>query len=169
MYIAVHRSKDALFALSFFLVMAIVIFSTLIYFVERGVWDNNLGTFVTADGEQRRSVALQIYLADRVPRPPGDPSEFESIPSAAWFVLVSESQWEAVSPKSARRLIDHTTSSHHDRRLRRDHPPISPRSSLHRTAPSLWAFAHRSTEFRTGTKLCHRIRCYATSAQRAGE
>lgn len=51
MYIAVHRSKDALFALSFFLVMALVIFSTLIYFVERGVWDSNLGTFVTADGE----------------------------------------------------------------------------------------------------------------------
>jgi hypothetical protein len=53
MYIAVHRSKDALFALSFFLVMALVIFSTLIYFVERGVWDSNLGTFVTADGERR--------------------------------------------------------------------------------------------------------------------
>jgi hypothetical protein len=51
MYIAVHRSKDALFALSFFLVMALVVFSTLIYFVERGVWDSTLGTFVTADGE----------------------------------------------------------------------------------------------------------------------
>jgi potassium voltage-gated channel Shal-related subfamily D protein 2 len=101
MYIAVHRSKDALFALSFFLVMAIVIFSTLIYFVERGVWDNNLGTFVTADGEQGLRVFSESQ-ADRVLRLSGDPSEFESIPSAAWFVLVSESQWEAALTESTR-------------------------------------------------------------------
>ncbi len=70
MYVATHKSKDALLALSFFLSSIVGIFSTLIYFCERGTWDANLGTFVNADG---------------------DPSSFESIPSAAWFVLVSES------------------------------------------------------------------------------
>jgi potassium voltage-gated channel Shal-related subfamily D member 2 len=50
MYVATHKSKDALLALSFFLGMALVVFSTLIYFAERGTWDANLGTFVNADG-----------------------------------------------------------------------------------------------------------------------
>ncbi|GHJ84136.1 hypothetical protein NliqN6_0538 [Naganishia liquefaciens] len=68
MYIAIHRSKDALLALAFFIAMALVVFSTLIYFAERGVWDAVLGTFVDAEG---------------------NPSQFESIPSAAWFVLVT--------------------------------------------------------------------------------
>ncbi|KAJ9091273.1 hypothetical protein QFC19_009183 [Naganishia cerealis] len=68
MYIAIHRSKDALLALAFFICMALVVFSTLIYFAERGVWDVTLGTFVDAEG---------------------NPSQFESIPSAAWFVLVT--------------------------------------------------------------------------------
>ena len=51
MYIAIHRSKDALLALAFFIAMALVVFSTLIYFAERGVWDGVLGTFVDAEGE----------------------------------------------------------------------------------------------------------------------
>lgn len=50
MYIAIHRSKDALLALAFFIAMALVVFSTLIYFAERGVWDGTLGTFVDAEG-----------------------------------------------------------------------------------------------------------------------
>jgi hypothetical protein len=50
MYIAIHRSKDALLALAFFICMALVVFSTLIYFAERGVWDGTLGTFVDAEG-----------------------------------------------------------------------------------------------------------------------
>lgn len=69
MYIAIHRSKDALMALAFFMLMALVVFSTCIYFAERGAWDVSLATFVNADG---------------------DPSEFDSIFSAAWFVLCSE-------------------------------------------------------------------------------
>lgn len=68
MYVAVMRSKEALFALAFFVGMALVVFSTLLYFAERGTWDETLGTFVNSDG---------------------DPSQFESIPAAAWFVLVT--------------------------------------------------------------------------------
>ncbi|KAG8949520.1 hypothetical protein FRC04_008453 [Tulasnella sp. 424] len=68
MYIAVVRSREALFALAFFVGMALVVFSTLLYFAERGTWDDTLGTFVNSDG---------------------DPSQFESIPAAAWFVLVT--------------------------------------------------------------------------------
>jgi hypothetical protein len=48
--------------------MVVIIFSTLIYFAERGTWDNSLMTFVDADG---------------------DPSNFGSIPAAAWFTIVT--------------------------------------------------------------------------------
>ncbi|KAG8881877.1 hypothetical protein FRB98_004070 [Tulasnella sp. 332] len=68
MYLTVKRSQDALFALAFFVMMTLVVFSTLLYFAERGVWDDVIGTFVNSDG---------------------DPSQFESIPAAAWFVLVT--------------------------------------------------------------------------------
>lgn len=70
MYVAVQRSKDALVALSFFLLLVLVFFSTLIYFAERGTWEANLGGFVDADG---------------------DPSQFDSIPQTAWFALVTMS------------------------------------------------------------------------------
>ncbi|KAG9003097.1 hypothetical protein FRB94_003358 [Tulasnella sp. JGI-2019a] len=68
MYLTVKRSQDALFALAFFVMMTLVVFSTLLYFAERGIWDDVIGTFVNSDG---------------------DPSQFESIPAAAWFVLVT--------------------------------------------------------------------------------
>ena len=70
MYVAVQRSKDALVALSFFILLVLVFFATLIYFAERGSWDANLGGFVDADG---------------------DPSMFDSIPQTAWFALVTMS------------------------------------------------------------------------------
>jgi voltage-gated potassium channel Kch len=70
MYVAVQRSKDALVAISFFILLVLVLFSTLIYFAERGTWDINLGAFVDADG---------------------DPSLFDSIPQTAWFALVTMS------------------------------------------------------------------------------
>ena len=70
MYVAVQRSKDALVALSFFILLVLVFFSTLIYFAERGTWDPNLGGFVDSDG---------------------DPSLFDSIPQTAWFALVTMS------------------------------------------------------------------------------
>lgn len=64
-----RRSRHALLALSFFVLMALVVFSTLLYFAERGTWDDVLETFVDDEGVK---------------------SQFESIPAAAWFVLVSE-------------------------------------------------------------------------------
>ncbi len=63
MYVATHKSKDALLALSFFIGMALVVFSTLIYFAERGTWDANLGTFVSADGKCQ-SVGGEKYGAE---------------------------------------------------------------------------------------------------------
>ncbi|TDL21915.1 voltage-gated potassium channel [Rickenella mellea] len=68
MYLSFKRSKHALLALGFFVVMFLVVFSTLLYFAERGSWDPILQTFMDVDG---------------------DPSQFSSIPAAAWFVLVT--------------------------------------------------------------------------------
>ena len=50
MFLAMKRSQDALFALGFFVLMVLVVFSTLLYFAERGIWDETLQTFVN-DGE----------------------------------------------------------------------------------------------------------------------
>ncbi|KAH8995092.1 hypothetical protein EDB86DRAFT_1211083 [Lactarius hatsudake] len=68
MYLSFRRSQDALLALGFFVLMVVVVFSTLIYFIERGTWDDTLETFINSDG---------------------DPSQFASIPAAAWFVIVT--------------------------------------------------------------------------------
>ncbi|KAJ7632911.1 hypothetical protein FB45DRAFT_913855 [Roridomyces roridus] len=68
MYLSVRRSQHALFALGFFVIMVLTIFSTLLYFAERGTWDDILETFINTDG---------------------DPSQFASIPAAGWFVLVT--------------------------------------------------------------------------------
>ncbi|KAG6855455.1 hypothetical protein H0H87_002621 [Tephrocybe sp. NHM501043] len=68
MYVSVRRSQHALLAIGFFVAMILTVFSTLLYFAERGTWDPILDTFINADG---------------------DPSQFSSIPAAAWFVLVT--------------------------------------------------------------------------------
>ncbi|GBB97020.1 hypothetical protein RclHR1_00290018 [Rhizophagus clarus] len=68
MIIAVKRSMDALGALFFFMVTSIVLFSTLLYFAERGTWDQEKQVFVDSKGY---------------------PSSFDSIPSAFWFVMVT--------------------------------------------------------------------------------
>ncbi|KAI9341075.1 hypothetical protein BD770DRAFT_447831 [Pilaira anomala] len=68
MVIAFRRSRDALYALFFFLITCVVLFSTLLYFAERGIWDENLLTFVD---------------------PNGNPSSFDSIPATFWFVIVT--------------------------------------------------------------------------------
>ncbi|CAO3600716.1 unnamed protein product [Absidia cylindrospora] len=68
MMVALRRSGDALSALFFFLVTCVVLFSTLLYFAERGTWDESMETFVDPDG---------------------NPSAFDSIPAAFWFVLVT--------------------------------------------------------------------------------
>ncbi|KAG8810720.1 hypothetical protein FRC19_004352 [Serendipita sp. 401] len=68
MILATRRSQHALLALLFFIVMALVVFSTLLYFIERGTWDDTLETFVDSEGVK---------------------TQFDSIPMAAWFVLVT--------------------------------------------------------------------------------
>ncbi|CAG8436319.1 9070_t:CDS:2 [Funneliformis caledonium] len=68
MIVAVKRSMDALGALFFFMVTSIVLFSTLLYFAERGTWDQEKKVFVDSKGY---------------------PSSFDSIPSAFWFVMVT--------------------------------------------------------------------------------
>ncbi|RXW22656.1 hypothetical protein EST38_g3220 [Candolleomyces aberdarensis] len=68
MYLSVRRSQHALLAIGFFVIMILTVFSTLLYFAERGTWDEALDTFVNVDG---------------------DPTQFASIPGAAWFVVVS--------------------------------------------------------------------------------
>jgi len=75
--ISIRRSRDALLALAFFVLMVLVVFSTLLYFAERGTWDESLETFIDDDGQR---------------------SAFESIPAAAWFVLVSECYLDTALP-----------------------------------------------------------------------
>ncbi|KAI9591167.1 hypothetical protein BDF19DRAFT_499541 [Syncephalis fuscata] len=68
MIVAIKRSTDALSALFFFMAMTVIIFSSLLYFAERGVWDEERHMFVTSDGL---------------------PSQFDSIPAVCWFVMVT--------------------------------------------------------------------------------
>ncbi|KAJ7581028.1 hypothetical protein C8J56DRAFT_1029396 [Mycena floridula] len=68
MYLSVRRSQHALLAITFFVMMVLTVFSTLLYFAERGTWDTTLETFINSDG---------------------DPTQFASIPAAAWFVIVT--------------------------------------------------------------------------------
>lgn len=68
MILATKRSQHALLALAFFVTMTLVVFSTLLYFIERGTWDDSLEAFVDAEGVK---------------------TQFDSIPMAAWFVLVT--------------------------------------------------------------------------------
>ncbi|TFY62513.1 hypothetical protein EVJ58_g3816 [Rhodofomes roseus] len=81
MYLSFRRSQHALLALAFFVVMVLVVFSTLLYFAERGTWDEVLGTFINSDG---------------------DPSQFASIPAAAWFVActITTVGYGEITPRS---------------------------------------------------------------------
>ncbi|ORX93434.1 voltage-gated potassium channel, partial [Basidiobolus meristosporus CBS 931.73] len=66
--IAFKKSSDALYALFLFFMLTIIVFSSLIYFVERGVWDEEKKMFVTSSG---------------------GPSNFDSIPASFWYVIVT--------------------------------------------------------------------------------
>ncbi|ORX90113.1 voltage-gated potassium channel [Basidiobolus meristosporus CBS 931.73] len=68
MIIAMKKSSDALYALFLFFMLTIIVFSSLLYFVERGVWDEEKEMFVT---------------------PSGGPSKFDSIPASFWYVIVT--------------------------------------------------------------------------------
>lgn len=65
MVLSFKRSADALFALSFLVCTLVAIFATFLYFLERGTWDENLEIFINSEGQ---------------------PSSFDSIPAAAWYV-----------------------------------------------------------------------------------
>ncbi|KXN71391.1 voltage-gated potassium channel [Conidiobolus coronatus NRRL 28638] len=69
MILAVKKSLDALAALIFFMLMTILIFSTFLYFAERGTWDDQKKEFVSG-------VAGSVV-------------EFDSIPAAFWFVIAT--------------------------------------------------------------------------------
>ncbi|KAF8628767.1 hypothetical protein AX15_003739 [Amanita polypyramis BW_CC] len=81
MYLSVRRSQHALLAIGFFVVMILTVFSTLLYFAERGTWDEGLGVFINSDG---------------------NPTQFSSIPAAGWFVLVTISTvgYGEITPRS---------------------------------------------------------------------
>ncbi|KAL1918073.1 uncharacterized protein VTP21DRAFT_3339 [Calcarisporiella thermophila] len=68
LFIAMGRSADALGALLFFMVGTVIIFSTLLYFAERGVWDAATNTFLNSQGK---------------------PSTFDSIPAAIYFTVTT--------------------------------------------------------------------------------
>ncbi|KAG0256868.1 hypothetical protein BG011_004288 [Mortierella polycephala] len=68
MIVAIKRSMDALSALFFFLITGVMLFSTLLYFAERGEWDEARQVFVDAND---------------------NPSTFDSIPAAFWYVMVT--------------------------------------------------------------------------------
>ena len=70
MFLSFRRSEHALLALAFFVVMVLIVFSTLLYvqdhaldvagstyvlydryFAERGSWDETLGIFINSDGD----------------------------------------------------------------------------------------------------------------------
>ncbi|KAG0238803.1 hypothetical protein BGW41_008014 [Actinomortierella wolfii] len=68
MIVAIKRSMDALSALFFFFVTGTMFFSTLLYFSERGTWDEDRQAFIDTNN---------------------NPSTFDSIPSAFWFVMVT--------------------------------------------------------------------------------
>lgn len=66
LFLAVQRSFEALLVLVFVLVLVVVVFSTLIYMVERGEYDPVRKVFLDVDGQV---------------------SKFDSIPATFWFVL----------------------------------------------------------------------------------
>ncbi|KAK9717990.1 hypothetical protein K7432_005822 [Basidiobolus ranarum] len=68
MLIAIKKSSDALYALFLFFMLTIIVFSSLVYFVERGVWDEEKKMFITSSG---------------------GPSNFDSIPASFWYVIVT--------------------------------------------------------------------------------
>ncbi|KAJ2628844.1 hypothetical protein GGF44_004396 [Coemansia sp. RSA 1694] len=68
MIVAIKRSSDALLAFLLFVALTVVLSSTLMYFAERGTWDDDRQAFLTSDGEY---------------------SKFSSIPAAAYYSIVT--------------------------------------------------------------------------------
>ncbi|KAJ2741784.1 hypothetical protein GGI20_004951 [Coemansia sp. BCRC 34301] len=68
MIVAIKRSSDALLAFLLFVALTVVLSSTLMYFAERGTWNDDRQAFLTSDGEY---------------------SKFSSIPAAAYYSIVT--------------------------------------------------------------------------------
>ncbi|KAJ1720155.1 hypothetical protein LPJ53_005177 [Coemansia erecta] len=68
MIVAIKRSADALLAFLLFVTLTVLLFSTLMYFAERGTWDDERQAFLTSEGEY---------------------SKFSSIPAAAYYSIVT--------------------------------------------------------------------------------
>ncbi|KAJ2862849.1 hypothetical protein GGH94_004004 [Coemansia aciculifera] len=68
MIVAIKRSADALLAFLLFVALTVVLSSTLMYFAERGTWNEDRQAFLTSDGEY---------------------SKFSSIPAAAYYSIVT--------------------------------------------------------------------------------
>ena len=81
MFLSFRRSKDALLALGFFVLMVVIVFSTLLYvstfvpvtflrfildvsryFIERGKWDDTLEVFINSDGDPSQFAVSPRYL-----------------------------------------------------------------------------------------------------------
>jgi hypothetical protein len=72
---AMVQSLGSLFMLALCLVFALVIFSTLIFITERGVWDDSKGCYIRTG---QRAGSLD-----------GVCSPFESIPTASWWAITT--------------------------------------------------------------------------------
>ncbi|KAJ2002309.1 hypothetical protein H4R26_003672 [Coemansia thaxteri] len=68
MIVAIKRSSDALLAFLLFVALTVLLFSALMYFAERGTWDDERQAFLTSEGEY---------------------SKFSSIPAAAYYSIVT--------------------------------------------------------------------------------
>ncbi|KAG9323337.1 hypothetical protein KVV02_004545 [Mortierella alpina] len=103
MIVAIKRSMDALSALFFFLITGTMLFSTLLYFAERGAFDRfglvesqELGDYNIASLTNFAAIfsffffagewdeARQVFVDAN-----NNPSTFDSIPAAFWFVMVT--------------------------------------------------------------------------------
>ena len=67
------KSRSALLLLLFFLLIAVVLFGALLFFMEEGEWNNDLGGFARPDAA---GVNLEL-------------SPFTSVPAAFWWVVVT--------------------------------------------------------------------------------
>merc|ERR1719235_191142 len=72
---AMARSMGSLVMLGLCMIFALIIFSTMIFLVERGTWDESMGSYVR--------------LGDRAGSLGGLCSPFQSIPEASWWAITT--------------------------------------------------------------------------------